>query len=155
MPGLADNSANTKMPSPHKNPTSLNSIAERLHCDKRTLAGWIRDDGIDPSDLKAVEKCVKAHKKQISKRGDEDSPFKRKAEAEAERLERRNRIEEKLEARDYVTREDVTKLLQLGIGKIEQVPEKMASEFALPVEQVKRLTVLLDEAREGWVRELK
>ena len=75
--------------------------------------------------------------------------------AKREMAERKNRIQKKLEAKDYMPTDEVSEILQIGIKSLELIPEKISSEFATPPAQTKRLTQLLDEARADWVSQIK
>lgn len=76
-----------------------------------------------------------------------DSPYRRKVEAEAQRLERRNRIEQRLEERSYVKADDVEKVIRLVVQVLENIPNRVQSQYGLTPEQANGVQKLLDEAR--------
>ncbi len=88
--------------------------------------------------------------------GERRSPaLERLNEAKLEAQQRKNRIAEKLELREYMPTDEVSTLLEIGIKAVELVPAKMESEFGMPPNQVRRLQQLLDEARADWVKQIE
>ena len=78
-----------------------------------------------------------------------------KLAAERRQSERRDRVAQKLEEKSYITTEEVSSILEIGIKSIELVPGKMESEFGLTPEQTRRLQQLLDEARSSWAKQIE
>jgi hypothetical protein len=138
-----------------KRPTTISSLALEFSCDNRSVRKWLMQAGVNAADSKKARHVVKTRKAghEAHMEG-EDSPSKRKTIAEAEKIERENRIAEKLESREYLLKSEIEQVITIGIGKLELIPVKMASEFALPDTQVKKLTELLDEVRHEWSKDI-
>lgn len=163
---------------PHRKPKrkySINAYSEEFACDARSVKKWLAAEKIDPTNVRAAKACISRRQKEWqaahphgaagqqsapdAKPGSNGEaagrhPLYRKLLAEAERLERKNRIEGLIESKDYVKAADHQRIIQMGIGKIELVPVKLHSEFSLADNLVKRLTALLDEAREAWAKDI-
>ncbi len=137
-----------------KEPDSNAGLSREFNVTEHTLARWFRQDGIADGTIEKKRECIKnriALKKKAKTSG-KGTPSNRKTLAEAERLERRNRIEALLEEKQYLKADEVEKIISMGIQKIELVPVKMESEFQMEAKMVARLRQLLDEAREAWAK---
>jgi predicted transcriptional regulator len=129
------------------------SISRETGRDRRTVRRILDAAQIKPGDDGALE-FVKQAGDTKDLRKNPNSPAARISMAEADLVERRNRIAQKLEDETYIEVEAMDKLLRLLIGKLEVIPTKMQSEFGVPDKQTKRLRELLDECRQEASKEI-
>jgi hypothetical protein len=142
-----------------KNHASILGLSREFGVDQQTVKRLLVARGLTHQDLKdrkqaqAVRTALAQYKAElgpVSGTSTKPGPRQRKYEEEVKILERRNRIEDLLERKEYMRTSDVEKMFLMGLQKIELVPEKMQSEFGLPDAQRRRLQELLDEARTEW-----
>jgi len=142
----------------HKQPSTVNSLSEEFHVDARTAKRWLEDAKIDAGETEKA--CAEfERRKKLSKhpmRGEdkENTLAQQKLAQEVRKLTRENNLAQRLEDKTVMMVSDVEKMMTTGIGKIELVMPKLASEFSLPPEVIARGTQLFDEAREAWAKGL-
>jgi hypothetical protein len=134
---------------------SVDDLAELLGCTTRWV-NQLSNKGYYSPAKNGIYEFVPAIRGIFKAKGESKSPAaERLNEQKCESLQRKNRIAEKMELREYMETSEVSGLLELGVKALDLIPSKMESEFGLGAEQTKRLTQLLDEARAEWVKQIK
>lgn len=113
------------------------------------MAKWLRLEGVEASDPKAIEAITK-HQRVSAENIDPETGltwFQAKTREETIKQRRENEIAEKLKDETFIPTDTVEKLVLMFLNKLELVHVKLESEFSLEPKVVKRLVELIDEAR--------
>lgn len=126
--------------------------------DRQRMKRWLIESGLKPMMIGQRDLWPKAEALKVIEARSHDPENgdvnKRKTLAEALKLERHNRIEEKLEKSEYMLTDNIEKMASMFISKLESIPTRFQSEFSISDKAAKRLTSLLDEARAEMLKGL-
>lgn len=160
LPGLA--AAPCLRPARPGEGITINKLAERTGLDRQTVKRELERAGLAPimeqglgNRSAAIYEAEPAQalltrflaRKTEKGEAEAENPWRREVMARAEKLERENRIAERLENETYMLTEDVEQVVSLFNKQLDQVQVKMESEQGLAAGPARRLQELLDEAR--------
>lgn len=161
IPGIGDLPAGPVVASAGIGVT-VNKIAEQTHTDRRTVKKILQMSGLKPisavdlgnrdsatyDPVLALDAIYKNRKQNSSsnRKDGEESPWIQSEREKVIKLQRENRIAEKLENETYIETQMVEQALVQFKSKLEMIPVKVESQFSLPAKVIARIQELMDEA---------
>ncbi len=139
-----------------KKEVSISSLYEKTGADRRSIKKWLADAGVEPGDPKALEVIANRQKtgavNPTTGLPEPTTWFQEKTRQDAIKLQRENETAEKLKDGLYLESAVMEKQVVMFTGKLELIPVKLESEFSVEPKIIKRLTELLDEARQEMAK---
>lgn len=131
---------------------TINSLVERTGHHRSTLLLWFGKAGLKkiPGTARYLEAdCDRVIAEHLAapKTDSQSNPVFEEVVERVKKLKRENRIAEMMESGQYMLRSRHQQILGMVISKLELIPPKLQSEFALEVKVMNKLTLLHDEAR--------
>lgn len=150
---------------------SIQSLYAKTGCDPKNIRRWFIEAGLEPAEVKGKSKLfdekkglkiISQHKKGSREESDSEVDpetgltwFKAKLMEDTLTKRRERKLQEAIDAKDYILTTLHHDVLRAVINRLEQIPGKAKSELGLTDAQTVGIRRMIDEARQESAKEIK